>query len=340
MPVTIQENVSLLPYHTFGIEVSARYFATINTVDEMRELLQDPRFRPLPKLILGGGSNVLFTSDFPGLVIRNQLKGIGQVREDAAHVWVRAMSGEVWHELVLYCLDHDLAGIENLSLIPGTVGAAPMQNIGAYGVELREVFEELEAMNLETGEIEKFDHEQCQFGYRESIFKKEAKGRYFITAVTLRLNKVPEFNVSYGAIRNTLDEKGISDLSIRVISEAICEIRRSKLPDPAVLGNSGSFFKNPEIPQEQFKQLKAQFPEIVGYELPNGKVKVAAGWLIEQCGWKGKRVGETGSHARQALVLVNYGHAQGADVARLAADIQRSVKEKFGIELKPEVNIY
>lgn len=335
----IRHNVSLRHFNTFGLEAKARYYVAVQAVEELQALVQDPDLRKLPWLILGGGSNVLLTQDFPGLVIHNRLLGKEVVREDEHHAWVRAESGEVWHELVLFALENGLGGIENLSLIPGMVGAAPMQNIGAYGVELQEVFEELEAVSLEAGKVERFDAAACRFGYRESVFKHELKGQYFITAVTLRLAKEPVLNTSYGAIQQTLEERGITEPTAKEVSEAVISIRQSKLPDPQELGNSGSFFKNPVVPQEQFEQLQEQHPKVPHYPAGEGLVKVPAGWLIEQAGWKGKRVGNTGSHVRQSLVLVNYGDATGAEVWALAKEIQQSVKEQFGIELQPEVNI-
>jgi UDP-N-acetylmuramate dehydrogenase len=334
----LQQNISLKAYNTFGIDATAAHFVEINSLDDLQAVIKSEALKDLPKLILGGGSNMLFTQNFEGLVIKNSIKGIEQVKEDERHIWLKAMGGEVWHELVLHTIDLDLSGIENLSLIPGFVGAAPMQNIGAYGVELEKVFDSLEAINISTGELRTFTKDECEFGYRESVFKKHLKGQYFIYSVTLRLNKQHEFNVSYGDIKNTLAEMKVFELSVKAVSNAVIKIRQSKLPDPKEIGNAGSFFKNPEISKEHFERLVAQYPVMPSYPLPNGRVKIPAGWLIEQCGWKGKRVGNTGSHARQALVLVNYGNATGAEVKTLAFEIQASVKEKFGIELTPEVN--
>ena len=335
----IKKDVSLKSLNTFGLDIKAAFFAEVRTIDDLIDLLKKPEYRNIPKLILGGGSNVLFTRDFPGLVIKNVLKGKEIVREDQDHIWIKSMSGEVWHELVLFAINKNLGGIENLSLIPGSVGAAPIQNIGAYGVELKEVFEELEALNVETGQLQKFSATECRFGYRDSVFKQELKGKYFITSVVLRLNKHPEFNISYGAIKETLEEMGGKDLTVKAVSDAVCKIRSSKLPDPKEIGNAGSFFKNPEISADQYNVLKGRVGDIPGYPLPDGNVKVPAGWLIEQCGWKGKRVGNTGSHKFQSLVLVNYGGARGEEIKDLANAIQKSVKEKFDIELLPEVNI-
>jgi UDP-N-acetylmuramate dehydrogenase len=334
----VSHNISLKPLNTFGMDVIASQFVEITEASEISNLLKDPETKKLPRLILGGGSNILFTANFEGIVFRNRLKGIEVVQENEREVRIKAASGEIWHELVQYCIAHNYGGIENLSLIPGTVGAAPIQNIGAYGVELKDVFESLEALNLNDCTVRTFTAEECRFGYRDSIFKREAKDKYFILSVTLKLQKFPDINTTYGAIQKMLESWGITDPGIADVSEAVCTIRRSKLPDPAVIGNAGSFFKNPEIATELFSELKKQYPDIHGYPAPSG-VKVPAGWLIESLGWKGKRVGETGSHKDQALVLVNYGHAKGAEVQALAMEIQRSVIDKYGIVLAPEVNI-
>ena len=283
---------------------------------------------------------MLLCNDYPGLLIRNAIKGLQIVHEDDDHVLLRVYSGESWHETVMYCVERNWGGIENLSLIPGTVGAAPMQNIGAYGVELEQVFDQLEALNLNTLELETFNKTQCAFGYRESVFKRQLKGQYFIYSVTFKLSKKPIIHADYGDIQAILNEKGLSaeTAGIKDVSDAVIHIRQSKLPDPKVLGNSGSFFKNPQITKEHFEALKLQFPDIKGYPQNDG-MKVSAGWLIEQCGWKGKRVGNTGSHSKQALVLVNYGGATGSEIYQLAQDIIQSVADKFSIHLEPEVNI-
>lgn len=333
----LERNKSLKPYNTFGIDAKARWFAEVETEGDLLELMKEGQYK-LPKLIIGGGSNILLTGDFEGLVIHNNLKGVAIIKEDENHAWVRAMSGEVWHDLVQFALKHELGGIENLSLIPGSAGAAPMQNIGAYGVELEEVFDHLEAIHLATGQKRKFDAADCRFGYRDSVFKKELKGEYFITAIILRLNKGHQLNISYRALQEWLEVHGEHNPDIHKISEAVCRIRSSKLPDPAQIGNAGSFFKNPEVSAGFYGQLKKEYPDIPSYPLPNGNIKVPAGWLIEKAGWKGKKIGNTGSHARQALVLVNYGGATGKEVKALAEKIQQSVKSLFGIELQPEVN--
>ena len=335
----VKENYSLKAYNTFGLDVMAGWFVEVKTEAELLAVLNQPEFKDKPLLVLGGGSNVLLTKNFDGRVLKISTKGIEKIKEDDRHVWIKVAAGEVWHEVVLYCIAHNYAGIENLSLIPGLMGAAPMQNIGAYGVELKQVFDHLEAIEIASGNKRTFSNSDCAFGYRESVFKKALKGKYIISAVTLKLSKIPDFNVSYGAINETLEEMGISELSIKAISDAVIAIRSSKLPDPKDLGNSGSFFKNPEIPKTQFEHLIITNPNMPHYPLADGNIKIPAGWLIEQCGWKGKRVGNTGSHAKQALVLVNYGNATGQEVKQLAFDIKASVKEQFGIDIIPEVNI-
>lgn len=311
----------------------------VNSIPEMESVIKSDAFKNNEVLILGGGSNILLTRDFSGLVIRNQITGIDIVSEDEHHVIVKAGGGEIWHEFVLHCIENGWGGIENLSLIPGTVGAAPMQNIGAYGIEIKEVFESLTAVNLKTGEPQQFYKDECQFGYRESIFKLEARGQYFITDVTFKLTKSNhKINTSYGAIQDVLNERNISSPTIKDVSDAVISIRQSKLPDPKEIGNSGSFFKNPTIDKIDFEGLKIEFPDIPGYVVSDNQVKVPAGWLIEQCGWKGLKRGSIGVHKNQALVLVNYGGGKGSDIAALSKEIQQSVIDKFGIELTPEVN--
>lgn len=334
----IQENVSLKPYNTFGIDAKAKRFGAFATLEELKVGLEAKGKDQL--LLLGGGSNILLTRDYDGIVLKNDMLGISVVKEDEDKVWVKAMAGENWHEFVLYCIEKGWAGVENLSLIPGTVGAAPMQNIGAYGVEIKDVFESLEALDIANGHIREFDKKACQFGYRESVFKKELKGDYIICSVTFKLDKTPQFKTSYGAIQDTLKEMGLEKLSIKAVSEAVIKIRQSKLPDPNEIGNSGSFFKNPVIDMIDYEGLKAEFPNIPGYKQANEKIKVPAAWLIEQAGWKGKRFGEIGVHQNQPLVLVNYGKGKGADIAALSEDIRNSVQDKFGIILTPEVNFY
>lgn len=335
---TIQTNTSLLPYNTFGIDAKARFFTNFNSIEEAKTLLENEEIKKSNKLFLGGGSNILLTKDFDGFVLQNKIGGIEIINETDEHIFIKAGAGVVWHQFVLFCIENNYAGVENLSLIPGTVGAAPMQNIGAYGVEIKDIFSELEALHIETLETHRFGLEECKFGYRESIFKHEAKGKYVILNVTFRLNKTPVFHVEYGAIKDTLAEMGITDLSIKAISDAVIHIRQSKLPNPAKIGNAGSFFKNPEISKALFEELKISFPTIPSYPINETTVKVPAGWLIEQAGWKGVRRGNIGVHTKQALVLVNYGGGNGNDIKQLALDIQASVFEKFQIKIHPEVN--
>jgi UDP-N-acetylmuramate dehydrogenase len=333
----INTNQSLRSYNSFAIDASAKYFAAFGSVQELEELLA--AVAGAPALILGGGSNILFTTDFNGWVLKNELKGISLAGEDADYFYVKAAAGENWHSFVMHCIAQGYAGIENLSLIPGNVGAAPMQNIGAYGVEIKDVFHELEAFHRRERKTVIFKLADCTFGYRESVFKNQYKDQFVLLNVTFRLRKQPVFNTSYGAIEQELEKMGVKELSIRVISDAVIRIRRRKLPDPAEIGNAGSFFKNPVISSLQFEQLKKTFPGIIGYSANTGNIKLAAGWLIEQCGWKGYRRGDAGCHARQALVLVNYGHASGADILELSSSIIQTVEEKFDVHLEREVNI-
>lgn len=334
----IQNDISLKAFNTFGIEVSAKHFAKFDTLSELQALNEYRIIKNEKLLVLGGGSNVLFTGDYNGLIIKNELKGIEVVNEDDDFIYLKASAGENWHQLVLYCIQNNFAGLENLTLIPGNVGASPMQNIGAYGVEIKDVFYSLEAFHLQEKTIVTFNNTECNFGYRESVFKRKYKGQFVILNVTFQLRKNPTVNISYGAIQQELEAMGVIDISIAAISQAVARIRQSKLPDPRVIGNAGSFFKNPTISKEAFDLLKNQYPSIVGYPVAE-KVKVAAGWLIEDCGWKGYRRGDAGCHNKQALVLVNYGQAQGTDMVKLAVEIMASVKEKFGIKLEPEINI-
>jgi len=331
----------LLPYNTFHINVAAKQFASFSTIEELDESLQclSHTYDNSHFLVLGGGSNILFTQNFDGLVLKNELKGIELVKEDNLHYYIKAGAGENWHRFVLYCIERNYAGVENLSLIPGCVGASPMQNIGAYGVEIKDVFEGLEAYDTTDKKIVEFTLNDCEFDYRESIFKTKHRGRFIILNVTYRLNKQPVFNTSYGAIEQELQAMGAQQLSIQAISQAVINIRSSKLPAPAVIGNAGSFFKNPKIPAGQFNILKQKYPAMPGYIVDDNYMKVAAGWLIEQCGWKGYREGDIGVHAKQALVLVNYGGAKGIDIYNLSGKIISSVQNIFDIELEREVNI-
>lgn len=333
-----QSNHSLKDLNTFGIDQKAAWFIRVNSTSDLRHAINKNEGQH-PIFILGGGSNMLLTRDLPYLVIQNDIQGIEVIKEEEENVEVSVGGGVNWHKLVLWSVNKGYGGIENLSLIPGRVGASPIQNIGAYGVELKDVFVKLHAMELSTGALEEFTKEACQFGYRDSIFKHTLKGKYCITKVFFRFSKNPKLNLSYGAIQTTLTEKQIEHPTVKDVSDAVIAIRQSKLPDPSELGNSGSFFKNPTIDKSNFESLKIKFPNIVSYKLPNNRYKIPAGWLIEQCGWKGKRIGNTGAYAKQALVLVNYGNATGAEVWSLAQEIAASVKAKFGIILSPEVNV-
>jgi len=335
----IQENISLKKYNTFGIDVQAAYFSSFSSVDEIPELLEFAGDRQLSRLVLGGGSNILLTDHFKGVVLKNDIRGIEELHEDADYIYVKAGAGENWHDFVLFCIGRNWAGLENLSLIPGNVGASPMQNIGAYGVEIRDVFLDLEAYDMQENRICTFTNVDCEFGYRESVFKKRGKDRFIILSVTFRLRKRPVFHTSYGTLEQELEKMNIRELNIRAVSQAVINIRRSKLPDPQQIGNAGSFFKNPEVTEEVFQNLKEAFPGIPGYRTLGGKIKLAAGWLIEQCGWKGYRNGDAGCHAKQALVLVNYGNARGSEIYRLSEEILQSVLRKFNVLLEREVNI-
>lgn len=331
------ENYSLRRHNTFGIEARARFFCEITGKQELLEALEYAGSRESGLFVLGGGSNILLMGDLDSLVLKNSFGGIDVLEEDTGTVRVRAGAGVVWHDFVMHAVSKGWGGVENLSLIPGTVGASPIQNIGAYGVEVKDVFDSLEAVNIRTGISRQFLHEDCRFGYRDSIFKREYKGEWIIVSVTFRLHKPGNVNTSYGDIRNVLELRGITNPGIADVSRAVIQIRQSKLPDPAVTGNAGSFFKNPEVTEAFFQALRERFPAIPGYSA-GGRVKVPAGWLIESAGWKGYREGSVGVHHRQALVLVNYGGATGAFIKELASRIQDSVEEKFGIKLIPEVN--
>jgi len=338
--MNIKENYSLRYLNTFGIDVLARYYVEPSSIEEIRELLAYSEYKNNPKLILGGGSNILFTKNYDGIVLKIDLKEIKIIKEDDEFYYIKSGAGENWHEFVLHCIKNNYGGIENLSLIPGNVGAAPIQNIGAYGVELKNVFVELEAINIHNGNLETFSKSDCKFGYRNSIFKNELKGEYIICSVLLKLRKDPVFNTSYGALQQELDKMGVEELSIKAISDAVCKIRRSKLPDPAEIGNAGSFFKNPLVRNEKFEKLKSKTPDIIGYKNSETETKLAAAWLIDQCGWKGKRSGDAGVHKDHALVLTNYGNATGSDIYELSEKISNSVKEMFGIVLEREVNVF
>ncbi len=335
LSMRILENHSLQAYNTFGIDYKADFFAVVKSVSELRKLLAEPEFLRLPKLFLGGGSNILLCGDYKGLVVHIDLKGIA----DLGNGLIKVQAGENWHEFVLWSLNHGYNGIENLSLIPGNTGAAPMQNIGAYGVELKEVFVELEAFHIASEEIHVFDRESCHFGYRESVFKNIHKGAYIILSVTLQLRNDGLVNTTYGVITEVLNQRGIDKPAPKEVSEAVISIRQSKLPDPKEIGNSGSFFKNPVILRATFEEIKKQYADVPSYPVNGREVKVPAAWLIEKAGWKGKRIENYGVHEKQALVLVNYGGAKGEDIYKLAQDIQSSVKVRFGIHLQMEVNV-
>lgn len=331
----IQQNISLKPYNTFGVDVRARQFVTIDSVATLQALLADARYHITQKFILGEGSNILLTKNFDGLVIHNQIKGIEKINEDAAHIYLKVGAGENWHQFVLYCIKNNYAGVENLSLIPGTVGAAPIQNIGAYGVELKDVLEAVDTIDIEKNNLKIFQHKDCQFAYRDSVFKNKFKNKIVVTYVTFKLSKKPVFKTDYGAIKEALKNK---PLSIKNISDAVIHIRQSKLPDPKILPNAGSFFKNPIITQQQFLNLQQQFPDIPFYKTDARDVKLPAAWLIEQCGFKGKRSGNVSVHDHQALVLINHAD-DGQAILQYSKTIQQVVLKQFSIALTPEVCI-
>jgi len=331
-------NASLKAFNTFGIDASCKALVRFSDAEDLKSVLRADEFKDLPRLILGGGSNVLLGGNYDGIVLKNEVEGIELVGSTSSEYHVKAGAGENWHEFVLKCIEKGWAGLENLSLIPGNVGASPMQNIGAYGVEIKDRFHELEALNLETLEVETFDAEACAFGYRESVFKHAYKDRYIILNVTFRLLKKPQLNTSYGDIEKELERMNAAP-SIKSVSDAVIRIRQSKLPNPAELGNAGSFFKNPIISRQKWAEIRKKHPDIPNYPAGDDRVKLAAGWLIEQAGWKGKRVGNCGMHGRQALVLVNYGGATGQEIMEHAARVQKSVMDQFDVELEREVNL-
>lgn len=332
-------NASLKPFNTFGIDAKAEVLARFDGPEKLRALLAAPDLVGKPHLILGGGSNVLFTGDYPGAVLLNEVPGIQVVKEDADHVMVKAGAGVPWHMLVMHAVERGWGGIENMSLIPGKVGAAPMQNIGAYGAELKDVFEELEALRIDDGEVVRFSHAACAFGYRESFFKREGRGRFVIMSVTLRLARRPGVNIGYGSLKSELDRRAIVGPSIKDVSDAVIAIRRGRLPDPAVTGNAGSFFKNPVVSAALAEKIRMHMPDLITHPATDGLVKLAAGQLIDKAGWKGHREGAAGVHRDQALVLVNHGGATGAAIFNLSERILRSIRERFGVELEREVNI-
>jgi len=334
----VHQNFSLKEFNTFGIDAKARWFSKFNSREELEILLQQAD-KQFSKFILGGGSNILFTKDFDGYVFKNNIPGIQVVKEDENLIFIKAGAGVKWHDFVKFCVDNNYAGVENLSLIPGNVGASPMQNIGAYGVEIKDVFYELEALHLEEMRVKKFTVKECEFGYRESVFKKKYKGDFVILNVTFHLNKKPVFNISYGAIEEELNKMNVQQLSVKAVSDAVIRIRTSKLPDPKIIGNAGSFFKNPVINSKEFLFFGKDHSKIPFYKIDDEHYKIPAGWLIEQCGWRGYRKGDAGCYEKQALVLVNYGKATGKEIYSLSEEIKCSVKEKFAIGLETEVNI-
>ena len=335
----MKTNVNLRPYNSFGFDAIAKYFVEINTIDDLQTLIQSGVLQKHKTLILSGGNNILFQKDvFDGLVVYINTKGIEILREDGNEVVVRAQAGEDWPEFVRFCVSKGWHGVENLAYIPGKIGAAPIQNIGAYGMELKDSFLQCEAMDLTAGDTKVFTKEECRFGYRESIFKHELKGRFVITSVDFLLKKNAPLNLEYGNIKAYLEQNGIENPSLQQLLDAICAIRDAKLPDVKQIGSAGSFFKNPVISIEQFEDLRQQYPNIPHYPDTEGMVKVPAGWLIEQAGWKGWRDEHMGVYNKQALVLVHYGGGKGQDIVELAYKIQDSVEAKFGIRINPEVN--
>lgn len=335
----IRQNVSLKALNTFGLDVHAAFFAEIHTPEDLLRLAETATFQQYDRMILGGGSNVLFTSDFQGLILANRIGGIATLSSDKEHVWVRSGAGVVWDHLVQHTLRENLGGLENLSMIPGLTGAAPIQNIGAYGVELEQVFVGLEAIDLQKGEQLQFDRSMCEFGYRDSIFKHAWRNRCLITHVTLRLRRNPELQLGYGAIKSVLEQRGCHQPDIHNVSEAIRFIRSNKLPDPEQIGNAGSFFKNPVVPVSQYQTLCETWPELPGWPAGPEQIKIPAAWLIEHCGFKGMRQGDAGVHEHHALILVNYANASGSDLLALAQRIQSEVQAAFGVALEPEVRL-
>jgi UDP-N-acetylmuramate dehydrogenase len=335
----VYTNYDLKPYNTFQVTAVARQFASFTTIGDLGDICHSAAFNKGDTLLLGGGSNVLFTRDFDGLVLKNEITGCTTINEDDKYVYIKAGAGVDWHQFVLHCIDKNLAGVENLSLIPGSVGASPLQNIGAYGVEIKDVFYSLEAYHMLDNKLVNFTLNECEFGYRDSVFKRKLKNQFAICFVTFRLSKVPRFNISYGAIQQELEKMQVEKLTIKDISDAVIRIRSSKLPDPKFVGNAGSFYKNPEINADRLQKLREQDSTIPAYHLDQDTYKIPAGWLIEQCGWKGYRKGDAGCYDKQALVLVNFGSASGREILELSESIKASVLDRFGIDLETEVNI-
>jgi UDP-N-acetylmuramate dehydrogenase len=333
------ENYSLKEHNTFGVEAHCRYFIEIKSTDELKDAIASRQLQENKVLLLGGGSNILFTQDFDGIILKIAIPGIHVVKEDEKYFWVKSGAGVLWHDLVKSCVEANFGGIENLSLIPGTVGAAPIQNIGAYGSEISQVIEAVEAYNLKTGEKKYFANKDCEFGYRDSIFKNELKGKYILTHIALRLLKEPVINLNYSGLKEKIEEINSGEITIKDVSDAIIQIRNSKLPDPEKIGNAGSFFKNPVISVKHYKRLKSTFEALPGYPVGDEHMKVPAAWLIEKAGWKGKHIGDAAVHKDQALVIVNLGSATGREILELSNRVQESVKSLFDIILEKEVQI-
>ena len=335
----VKENFSLKKYNTFGIDVSTRYFIELTSDSEIENFIKENPYKTLPVLILGGGSNILFTKNFDGIILKIETKGIEIIREDDEFVFVKSKAGELWNDLVNFCVEKNFGGLENLALIPGCVGASPIQNIGAYGSEMKDIFFELEAIDILNGQRKIFSKQECRLAYRNSVFKNELKGKYIILSVTFRLQKKPILNISYSALSKELQKLNLDKPTVAAVRDTVCKIRESKLPDPEIIGNAGSFFKNPSVTVDKYKELKTKFPEIVAYLTEDGNYKLAAGWMIDQCSWKGKRKGNAGVHEKQALVLVNLGNATGNEILDLAREVRASVKNMFDVDIEFEVNI-
>lgn len=333
------QNQSLKKLNTFGVEVKAKLFAEVFSEDELREILSHIKYKSERKLILGGGSNILFTKDFDGLIIKLSIKNIDVIEENAVSVVIEAGAGVIWNELVKYCIERNYGGIENLTLIPGTVGAAPIQNIGAYGQELADTFVSLNGAFIDSAETKTFSKKECRFSYRSSIFKEELKNNFVVTSVKLNLQKNPKPNLTYKALSDYLAKNGVVNPTIKDVSIAVANIRRSKLPDPVKVGNAGSYFKNPVVSEDSFRKLKAEYSDIVSFPSESGQIKISAGWLIEKCGWKGKRLGDVGNSPDHALIICNFGKATGSEILEFAMRIKEEVSNKFGIKLEEEVNI-
>ncbi len=338
--MVVKNEVSLKPFNTFGVNAKAHYFAEIVSVSDLQKALSFTKEKKIPLLMLGGGSNILFTSDFEGLVLLNRMQGMETVKETDEFLWLKVMGGGSWPDWVDYCVERGLGGIENLSLIPGTIGAAPIQNIGAYGVEVKEVVDNVEIFDVEKGETRIVTNQGCEFAYRNSLFKKSVKGKYFVLSVTFKLSRKPTLNLNYAPLKSYFEGRDTESISVLEVSEAVKRIRRSKLPNPDKLGNAGSFFKNPVVKNSRLQKLLKTYPEIPHYPFDKNSSKLAAGWLIERCGWKGKRIGDAGVHDKQALVLVNYGSASGEEVVNLATEVKKSVEKEFGVRLEFEVNVH